>query len=138
LDELGVGDKPRLVVLNKIDRLVARDEAGAGATNGTGPAANGPAPTAEQLMAELGLPPDFVPVSAKQRIGLDRLRERIASELDRGMAHLRVLIPYSAGDLTALFHRMGIVQREEFTADGTLIEGRIPVRFRPQYEAYNR
>jgi GTP-binding protein HflX len=54
------------------------------------------------------------------------------------MAHLRVLIPYSAGDLTARFHRMGIVLSEEFTPDGTLIEGRIPMRLRPQYEAYSR
>ena len=54
------------------------------------------------------------------------------------MAHLQVLIPYSAGDLTAQFHRTGIVLHEEFTPDGTLIEGRVPMRFRPQYEAYAR
>ena len=134
LDELGVGDKPRLVVLNKIDRLTAREDAppGAGAT----PAPDGN--TADQLVADLGLRPDFVPVSARDGVGLDRLKERIATELDRGMAHLHVLIPYSAGDLTAQFHRQGTVLHEEFTPDGTLIEGRLPVRLRGQYDAYSR
>jgi GTP-binding protein HflX len=140
LDELGVGDKPRLVVLNKIDRLTAREDAAP--TDGATASPDGPAApagnTADQLVADLGLRPDFVPVSAKEDIGLDRLKERIAAELDRGMAHLHVLIPYSAGDLTAQFHRQGTVLHEEFTADGTLIEGRLPVRLRGQYEAYTR
>ena len=130
LDELGVGDKPRLVVLNKIDRLVARPEDGTGA----------PAPpagdTADQLVRDLGLRPDFVPVSARTGAGLDRLRTRIAEELDRGMIEVQVLIPYQAGELTALFHRRGQVRREEFRPEGTLIEGRLPVRYRLQYQAY--
>ncbi len=132
LEELQVADKPRLVVLNKIDRLTAREDA---------PAAEHDSPdgnTADHLVAELGLRPDFVPVSAQEGIGLDRLRERIAAELDRGMAHVHVLIPYSAGDLTAQFHRKGIVLSEEFTADGTLIEGRLPLRLRAQYDAFLR
>ncbi len=132
LEELQVADKPRLVVLNKIDRLTAREDA---------PAAEHESPggnTADHLVAELGLRPDFVPVSAQEGIGLDRLRERIAAELDRGMAHVHVLIPYSAGDLTAQFHRKGIVLSEEFTADGTLIEGRLPLRLRAQYDAFTR
>ncbi len=145
LEELGVGDKPRLVVLNKIDRLTERAD---GLTDGPAPAADSAAAspnghagqpdgdTADHLVADLGLRPDFVPVSAREGIGLDRLKARIAAELDRGLAHLRVLLPYSAGDLAAQFHRQGTVLHEEFTPDGTLIEGRLPMRLRGQYDAY--
>jgi GTP-binding protein HflX len=146
LEELGVGDKPRLVVLNKIDRLTARADApldGSAPADGVAPSPNGHAgppdgDTADHLVADLGLRPDFVPVSAKQGMGLDRLKERIGAELDRGLAHLRVLLPYSAGDLAAQFHRQGTVLHEEFTPDGTLIEGRLPMRLRGQYDAYTQ
>jgi GTP-binding protein HflX len=49
----------------------------------------------------------------------------IEQTLAEEMVAVRVHIPYRANELVALFHQRGIVTREEFTARGTLIEGRI-------------
>jgi GTP-binding protein HflX len=82
--------------------------------------------------------PGAVPISAEWEIGLDLLLERVQEKLTDSMALLEVLIPYAAGDLVDLFHREGLIEREEHTPDGTLIEGRLPRRRVAAFQDYVR
>jgi len=71
LVELGLGEKPRLTVLNKADLLTGRDAH----------RAEGPAALAEYKTALVGWPSDALLVSAAQGWGLDDLLRRIEEAL---------------------------------------------------------
>ncbi len=129
LEELGLKDKPRIVALNKIDKLIGKEREKADA-------AMSDEDISRRLIAEMEIPPDYVPVSAQRNIGLDALKARIEQELSEKLLPVLVEIPYSSGDMVALFHERGTIEREEFSAAGTVIEGRIPARLRPQFSRY--
>ena len=74
LEEIGAGEKPRLLVLNKAD-LLDEDE------------------RHEVALAH----PDAVLVSALDREGLDELRERIEAAFAETLTEVELLIPYSRG-----------------------------------------
>ncbi len=89
LDELGAGEKPRLVVFNKADLIdpAARD----GAT---------PAPAIA----------GSVFVSALTGYGLDTLRAELASVLASLWVDVDVRVPYTAGELLARIRERGTVE----------------------------
>jgi GTP-binding protein HflX len=87
LEEIGAGDKPRLLVLNKIDLAPFSPRAHYG--------------------------DDFVGISALQRRGLERLREAIARTLPL-REELTVTLPSARGDLVAMARRDGEVVSEEY------------------------
>ena len=89
LDELGAGDKPRLVVFNKADLLdpAARD----GQT---------PAPSIAGAVF----------VSALTGYGLDTLRAELASVLASLWVDVDVRVPYTAGELLARIRERGTVE----------------------------
>ncbi len=93
LEEIGAGAAPRLVVMNKIDRM------GGGTT------------------APRGL--DTVSVSALRGDGLEELLERMASFFAAQRQEVRVTLPVARGDLVALARRDGQVLSEEY-CDGTV------------------
>lgn len=132
LADLGVGDKPRVVALNKLDRLFPGGPQGNSQTNGSS------APDVErisaQVAADMQLGPNYVPVSAHKGWGLDTLLTRIQEVLSAGLTPIKVLIPYSSSELVSLFHEKGVINREEHTGTGTVIEGRIPTRFAPAFK----
>ncbi|HUS16171.1 MAG TPA: GTPase HflX [Chloroflexia bacterium] len=133
LDELGLGAKPRIVALNKIDKLIGQERA-----NSDGAALNGAGDSdmAARLVTEMGIPADYVPVSAEQGIGLDRLLARIGDELNRQALLVTVHIPYAQGELAAEFHRSGAVIDESYDDTGTIITGRLPTRLRMLFSEY--
>ncbi len=112
LDELEARDKPRVTALNKIDLLADASE------------------------LDTTLYPNAVPVSALQKIGLDALREKIATVLAGSMEAMRILIPFDKSELVELFHRRGHVEQEEHLPAGTLLVGRIPRSLKGYYAAY--
>jgi GTPase len=119
LQTLGVGKKPTITVLNKIDML--------------------PGATLENfadMAGEIGLPSDVIAVSAQQRIGLDELRARVSRELARGMSALDVHIPYARNDLVALFHQRGIIDTEACDETGTHLVGKLPASIAVQFEPF--
>lgn len=123
LEEIGAGDKPVLMALNKVDGLPLHK-------NGVG---------VEMLGVErawLGDYPGAVPISALRGTGLDALLERIEETLSSGLEAVQVRIPYQANELVALFHRKGIVDKEKFGARGTTISGRLPKALLPEFAAY--
>ena len=90
LDELGAGEKPRLVAFNKADLL------------GT-PGSNGEGPLAAPIVA------GSVLVSAKTGFGLDALREELAAMLASLWVDVDVAVPYAAGELLARVRERGTV-----------------------------
>lgn len=124
LEELGAADKPIVMALNKIDNieLPKNNFVGEGAARFIG-----------QWLDDY---PDAVPISAQQQLGLDALLERVEALLSEKLVSMRVRIPYNATELVNLFHRKGIVEHEDYSPRGTLIEGRLPQALAREFEAY--
>lgn len=124
LEELGVTERPIVMALNKIDALALHKNSldNAGDTSLIG-----------EWKREY---PDAVEISAQQRIGLERLLERVEQVLSSGLVEIRVRIPYNATELVNIFHRKGIVESEDYSPRGTMIEGKIPLALAREFEAY--
>jgi GTPase len=104
LEEIGAGDKPRLLVLNKAD-LLDPDE------------------RAEVLLRH----PGAVLVSALTDSGLGELRERVEVAFEDTLAEVELLIPYSEGGRLHELHEVaGDLERTE-REDGVLVRAKVPV-----------
>lgn len=104
LEEIGAGDKPRLLVLNKIDLL--DDDA-----------------RAEARINH----PDAVQVSAVSGEGLETLRKRMERAFEETMAPVELLVPYSEGARLHELHEVaGKVDRED-GPEGVLVRTRLPL-----------
>jgi GTP-binding protein HflX len=103
LEEIGAGEKPRLLVLNKAD-LLDEDE-----------------------RREVALShPDAVVVSALAGDGLDDLRERIEKAFAETLTEVELLIPYSQGGRLHELHEVaGELERTD-RPDGVLVHARVP------------
>jgi GTP-binding protein HflX len=103
LDELGAGDKPRVVVFNKADLLdpTARDG------NTPGPAIAG-----------------AVFVSALTGYGLDTLRAEISAVLASLWVAIDLHVPYTAGELLARIRQRGTVVLD-YQARDVRVSGRV-------------
>lgn len=98
LDEIGAGDLPRLLVLNKVDT------------------ADGP--TVDRLLrAHSGA----VAVSARTGAGIGRLLDAVAARLAPTRRTVEALVPYDHAGLVALAHRDGTVLKEEHRPEGTYV-----------------
>ncbi|HEX5692940.1 MAG TPA: GTPase HflX [Roseiflexaceae bacterium] len=119
LQELHAESQPLLTVLNKIDRLegVGEDQVG-------------------ELAAQLGLPDDYVAVSAQRGWGLEALLQRIEDMIGQRMAEVEAFIPYKRNDLVALWRQRGVVDEERYEADGTYVSGRLPAAVAGQLAPY--
>ena len=113
LEDIGAAGKPVVSALNKIDRLPSSD-------------------AVRPLMAEFD---NSVPISALTGEGLELLLAHVENALESQMVWLDVHIPYELGELVALFHRRGLVEREEHTGKGTRIAGRIPRELAGRFSA---
>ncbi len=120
LREIGAGDKPVVTALNKVDEE-AREPG------------NRWVVTQDALSTEL---PNAVRISALEQTGLEGLLKKVEAVLGENLVEVRIQIPFSAGDLAALFHERGIVAREEFSEKGTYIEGKIAARLLERFEQY--
>ncbi len=109
LKNLGADDRPMLTVLNKVDLLDGMSESEVGG-----------------IAAEMGLPHDYVAVSALNGWGIATLQQRIEETLGSGMDAATAMIPYRRNDLVALWHQQGVIEEERYDAEGTYIVGRIP------------
>lgn len=104
LDEIGAGDKPRLLVLNKIDLLGEEDR------------------------AEVRIDhPDAVQVSAATGEGLEGLKQRMELAFEETMAPVELLVPYEEGARLHELHELaGKVDRED-GPEGVLVRTRLPL-----------
>ncbi|MGI9197068.1 MAG: GTPase HflX [Candidatus Nanopelagicales bacterium] len=112
LREIGAGDLPELVVINKAD-------------------------LADPLeIARLRrLEPDAVVVSAKTGEGIPELLRVLESRLPHPDVEVDVIVPYTRGDLVAQAHDRGQVMTEEHLAEGTHLTARVPADLAARLEA---
>ena len=103
LDDLGAGDKPRLVVWNKVDLLE--------------PAALDPDAPAPVVAGE-------VSVSAVTGYGMDTLRTTLAALLADLWEDVDVTLPYSEGELLARIRERGTVEID-YRGTDVLVQGRV-------------
>ncbi len=104
LDELGAGDKPRLVALNKVDLI-----------------GDGSRVDADQPTPIVG---GTVRISAATGFGLDALRNELAAVLASLWVAVDLDIPYAAGDLLARLRERGAVDID-YRSDGVHVRGRV-------------
>jgi len=103
LDEIGAGESPRLLVLNKADLLDADEQA-------------------EVLLQH----PGAVLISALAGEGLDGLREQIEVAFEDTLAEVELLIPYSEGGRLHELHEIaGDLDRTD-RDDGVLVRAKVP------------
>ncbi|MFL5442369.1 MAG: GTPase HflX, partial [Myxococcales bacterium] len=108
LDELGAGDKPRLVAYNKADLLTGA----AARTDGNGGVGEAPA---------IG---GAVFVSALTGFGLDTLRVELSALLASLWEEIDVRIPYTAGELLARVRERGTIELDYRPSD-VRVKGRV-------------
>jgi GTPase len=113
LAEIGAGNVPELVVINKIDDA-------------------DPLALKALRLHEHG----SVLVSAKTGEGLEELSAVIEEKLPDRDRTVRVSVPYSRGDLVARAHAAGEVTRAEHGPDGTLLEARVPPELAAELAQY--
>jgi GTPase len=113
LEEIGAGDRPRVLVLNKVDLLD------------------------EQEREELRLRyPGAVLVSGTTGEGLVELGERIERELAHTLRSVELLVPYTDGGSLAELHDIaGEVSRED-TADGVRVRALLPARLADRFSRF--
>jgi GTPase len=113
LEEIGAGEQPRLLVLNKVD-LLDPDE------------------RQDLYLAH----PEAVQVSAESGEGLEALGERIEKELAHLLRPLELLVPYSDGGSLAEIHELvGDVRRED-TAEGVRVRVLVPERLAERFARF--
>ncbi len=103
LSEIGAGELPRVLVLNKIDLVGA-----------------------EGREALANRHPDAVLVSALTGEGLDRLASRLAEAARARLTPLDVTIPFTQGGLVATVYAEGSEVRQEATDQGTRVRALMP------------
>ena len=113
LEGIGTGEQPRLLVLNKADALD------------------------DERRRELAFRhPDAVLVSALTGEGLDVLGELVASEFERTLRDIELLVPFSEGGTLSELHDVaGDLERED-TEDGVRISVRLPSMVAERYDRY--
>ena len=113
LEEIGAGERPRLLILNKVDLLDA------------------------DARAELRLRhPQAVLVSGASGEGLAELGERLERELRHTLRSVHLLVPYTDGGSLAELHEIaGEVSRED-TAEGVRVDALIPARLAERFARF--
>ena len=94
LGEIGAGDVPWILVLNKIDKV--------------------PETEREELSKEF---PDALLVSAKDPADVGRVRDAVIGAFEADMTEVDLVVPYAAGGAIGLIHKVHVIS-ESYEADG--------------------
>lgn len=104
MQELDVASIPKLVVWNKVDRT---DD-----------------PHKIKCEAEKK---GIVCISAINGDGLEEFCEAVQSKLRELMVPVEAFVPYGKGDLLNTIHHVGIVEKTEYTENGTIVRALVPL-----------
>jgi len=102
LNEIGAGDVPWLLVLNKIDKVAQPDR--------------------EALVKEF---PAALLVSAKDPADVGRVREAIIGTFEADMTDAELVVPYDAGSAIGEIHKVHVIS-ESYEGDGVHYRVRAP------------
>ena len=114
LAEIDAAQMPRILALNKIDQW----------------------PDALPDIALVDIYQAVVPVSARENLGLDELREIIARVLAKKQTALKVLIPYDRGKAYSHLYDKGYIQSERTNELGWQLTLRLPSKLVGHYQEY--
>ena len=114
LEEIGAGENPRLLVLNKADQL-----------------------TPERRTELAHVHPEGVLVSAATGEGISALQARILEEFEKGLRDIELLIPYSEGAKLAELHEMTHEIEREETPEGVRVRLQLPHTIAARYDRFS-
>src|SRR5947209_8572655 len=126
LQEIGAGDRPIVIALNKIDKLASNET----------PRLNGHSPAMPLTLEGKSSALPVVCVSALDGTGVDDLLRCISDTLRAQFVTLNVVIPYDRGDLVARFHQYGIIEEESYEPLGTHLRGSMPANHSGPFMTY--
>jgi GTP-binding protein HflX len=109
LREIGAGDKPTLLAMNKSDLM-----------------------TEVEIDKLRGRYPDAVFCSAQTGESMDDLLDAIAAQLSRLKVEVRLEIPFDRGDVVARVHEEGDVLEESYSEKGTRLLARLDRSLLPE------
>jgi GTP-binding protein HflX len=113
LGEIGAGERPRLLALNKVDMLD------------------------DERRRELGFRfPQAVQVSAETGEGLDALRETIEGRFLASLRPMELLVPYHEGGRLSELHDVAGEMEREDTAEGVRVRARVPASAASRFERF--
>lgn len=107
LSELDVSLIPKLMVWNKVDRVA----------------------NPEKVKLKANKEDDIVCISALNGDGLLDFCNAVQEKLKDSMVWVEALIPFDKGELLSTIHQVGMVERTEYTENGTLVRAHVPLRF---------
>lgn len=114
LDDLGVADKPTLMVFNKIDRVTTPD-------------------LAKRFTEQY---PNSIAVSAKTGEGFEAFMAELGKQLRPVREMLELRIPHSQSELIAQLHEVGQVLERDYDAAEAVFKALIPPSHRATFESY--
>jgi GTP-binding protein HflX len=117
LADLGAGDKPRVVALNKVDLL-------------------GPAARRRAIGAISARYPGAVAISAINRTGFPDLLTAVDRSSRGDTVDLEILVPYGKESVLAALRKVGGVERTEYVEGGTRAWGWVPRHAARRFDAY--
>ncbi|CAO2835658.1 unnamed protein product [Amaranthus hypochondriacus] len=106
LSELDVISVPILMVWNKVDKVSEP----------------------EKIMSEARNRENVVCLSALNGDGLDDFCNAIQEKLKDSMVWIEALVPFDKGELLSSIHQIGMVERTDYTENGTLVKAYVPLR----------
>ncbi|KAJ0570918.1 putative small GTP-binding protein [Helianthus annuus] len=107
LSELDASSIPKLMVWNKVDKASNKEEI-------------------KQKAKDLE---DTICISALKGSGLDEFCNAVQEKLKDSMVWVEALVPFDKGELLSTIHQVGMVEGTEYTENGTLVRGHVPLRF---------
>nr|XP_043607561.1 GTPase HflX [Erigeron canadensis] len=107
LSELDSSSIPKLMVWNKVDK----------------------ASNPEEIRLKARDLEDTICISALNGSGLDEFCNAVQDKLKDSMVWVEALVPFDKGELLSTIHQVGMVERTEYTENGTLVRGHVPLRY---------
>ncbi|KAL4332333.1 hypothetical protein GQ457_07G026650 [Hibiscus cannabinus] len=107
LAELDVSEIPKLMVWNKVDRVS----------------------DPQKLKLEAERREDVVCISALTGEGLQEFCNAVQEKLKDSMVPVEALLPFDKGELLSTIHQVGMVEKTEYTENGTFVKAFVPLRF---------
>ncbi len=112
LKELSADEIPRIYVMNKADLI-------------------------DEVKDNLPkIKDDEIWISAENKVGLDELLKMITDKIYAGNKVLNIKLPFSKGDLLNKLHKQARIIKEEYDAEGTIIEVEVPEHLFGEIESY--
>ncbi|PNX95396.1 GTPase HflX-like protein, partial [Trifolium pratense] len=72
---------------------------------------------------------DVVCISALSGDGVQEFCNAVQDKLKDTMVWVEALLPFENGDLLSTIHKVGMVEKTEYTEQGTYIKAHVPLRF---------